>query len=365
MSLDAIGAEPPPHYIDAEAQPYCTTSPDVEWGLMHIGLGIVLTQLIFTDDVTKDLCYNTRLLRRQRTSHLSLALCTNAASVGTSGAAYMPCYAPDGSLMQGTAAQPCNQIQGTFSTCCATDLTSKPGVVQDICTTNGLCQNYWTYYSGQRLLTYWRGGCSDPTWNSPFCLKGVCVDDNVSHLFAAITLELMQTQQHRDWSQTVQNCTDGTWCCRADEAASCCSNNAVTKFRLAPIIGVSPSSAVSTTTLSTSPSTPNAARSPSSTQAAPSAGLSTGAKAGIGTGVALGFVALITIVLTMWRRKRIRNSSADTYRYDGKPELEARDVARRNDDMTTAINDPAGGEMHELHGGARLAELPTRTTHHS
>ena len=236
-------------------------------------------------------------------------------------------------------------------------------MVQDICTTNGLCQNYWTYYSGRRLLTYWRGGCSDPTWNSPFCLKGVCVDDNVSHLFAAITLELMLTQQHRDWSQTVQNCTDGTWCCRADEAASCCSNNAVTKFRLAATNGVPLPSTVSTTTLS--PSTSTAEPSPSSTQVEPSTGLGTGAKAGIGTNVALGFVALITIVVIMWRRKRIRSSSVDTYRYAGKPELEARDVERKHDDMITAVNDPARGETHELHGGARLAQLPTRTAHHS
>jgi len=111
MSLDAIGAEPPPHCIDAEAQPYYTTSPDVEWGHMHIGLGVVLTQLILTDDVTQELCYNTRLFRRQRTSHLSLALSTNPGVVATSGVVYMSCYATDGSLMQGTAAQPCNQIK--------------------------------------------------------------------------------------------------------------------------------------------------------------------------------------------------------------------------------------------------------------
>lgn len=46
----------------------------------------------------------------------------------------------------------------------------------DVCMPNGLCQGS----DGAKTIT-WRESCTDPTWNSPYCLNGLCttgVDEN-------------------------------------------------------------------------------------------------------------------------------------------------------------------------------------------
>lgn len=77
------------------------------------------------------------------------------------------CYNPDGSPLPGSIAdvQPCVLTSGAHSMCCAT-LRSE---FTDTCLPNGLCNDG----------AYWRDFCTDPSWNSPFCLKGVCTDDSV------------------------------------------------------------------------------------------------------------------------------------------------------------------------------------------
>lgn len=80
------------------------------------------------------------------------------------------CYNPDGSEIKDPAYQACNQFLGAFSPCCGTNHTGV--VAPDTCQTNGLCQN-----NGDSV--YWRQGCTDKTWKSPFCLH-LCTDPQVS-----------------------------------------------------------------------------------------------------------------------------------------------------------------------------------------
>ena len=86
------------------------------------------------------------------------------------------CYNPDGSLDTDPAAQPCNQVVGTQSMCCNTNRTTG-GTPPDTCEPNGLCLNR---YNGAPL--YWRGSCTERSWNSPYCLKGFCTSGLVSAL---------------------------------------------------------------------------------------------------------------------------------------------------------------------------------------
>ena len=87
------------------------------------------------------------------------------------------CYNPDGSEAQNSAAfQPCNQVTGTISQCCGTNWTGvNPEIANDVCQPNGLCLN-----SAHGLPLFWRSSCTDKTWQSPFCLKGLCTSVDVS-----------------------------------------------------------------------------------------------------------------------------------------------------------------------------------------
>lgn len=77
------------------------------------------------------------------------------------------CYAPDGTDRNGLPGggsnkyTPCETDNGDHSMCCNTG-------VGDTCHDDGLCWNE------AKLL--WRESCTDPTWQSPKCLK-LCVDD--------------------------------------------------------------------------------------------------------------------------------------------------------------------------------------------
>jgi hypothetical protein len=92
------------------------------------------------------------------------------------------CYFPNGTANSDPAFQPCNTTTGAQSMCCA---TNRPGYALDICLTNGLCQNPCNAdgdcgaESGGR---FWRESCTDPTWNSLYCLKNVCADTQVSFI---------------------------------------------------------------------------------------------------------------------------------------------------------------------------------------
>ncbi len=63
--------------------------------------------------------------------------------------------------------------------CCAINRSAN---LRDTCLSNGLCQNPCSADGdcGLGAGRFWREGCSDPTWKSPFCLKDVCTDPAVS-----------------------------------------------------------------------------------------------------------------------------------------------------------------------------------------
>lgn len=109
-------------------------------------------------------------------------------------AAQPKCYFPNGSEIQSsntTTYEACNGIAGATSQCCATS---------EGCSANGLCVSSEGQYS--------RGGCTDPTFQSPFCLS-ICT----SILLGGTS----------SGAADVLQCTDGTWCCGDDNSTtSCC-----------------------------------------------------------------------------------------------------------------------------------------------
>lgn len=78
------------------------------------------------------------------------------------------CYYPDGRLRTSLDYQPCSNVVGQHSMCCA---LANRGAGADLCLPNGLCSAF-TSDGSQTAL--WREGCTDPTWKSPACLK-ICM----------------------------------------------------------------------------------------------------------------------------------------------------------------------------------------------
>ncbi|KAF2821069.1 hypothetical protein CC86DRAFT_470840 [Ophiobolus disseminans] len=258
----------------------------------------------------------------------------------------MPCYNANGTLFWGDAYKPCNQVEGTTSTCCATNKPADWNQTNDVCQPNGLCKGTYESATKGRLPTYWRTGCTDRTWDSPFCLKGVCIND-----------------YSRSDSRTLQDCPDGTWCCGADETASCCTNNAAVKFKLAATVGVSPlPSPTSTVAISTSSAAASTATPPPASERLTSSnGLSTGAKAGIGAGVALGVLALIGLaVLVWWRRKQkqLPNDIKQEQYQDREKDTSAIHDGYEAPMLANELESDKRGTTHELHAQERLLELP-------
>ncbi|KUJ11909.1 uncharacterized protein LY89DRAFT_786076 [Mollisia scopiformis] len=195
------------------------------------------------------------------------------------------CYNPDGSAITDPAYQPCNQFSGVFSMCCGTNHTG--AVAVDVCQGDGLCQN-----SGDSV--YWRQGCTDKTWKSPYCLKlcttsaeGGDASDNVP----------------------VGQCSDGSWCCGGVNATCCQDKLGVV---IAATVGASSTSSssssssssstsMSTQTSSSATTTPPSTSSTSTNtptsiaSSGSSSGLDSGMKIGIGVGIAGGVIAIIAV----------------------------------------------------------------------
>ena len=87
---------------------------------------------------------------------LYLALCLLA----TRSQAQPACYTAD-TRLPATGDEPCYKIDGNQSTTCC-------GVAQS-CMENNLCYNA----AGDNGISegYWRGTCTDATWESPQCVK--------------------------------------------------------------------------------------------------------------------------------------------------------------------------------------------------
>ncbi|PVH80657.1 hypothetical protein DL98DRAFT_188763 [Cadophora sp. DSE1049] len=209
------------------------------------------------------------------------------------------CYNPDGSDIKDPAYQPCNQFVGTVSQCCGTNHTGV--VTPDTCQANGLCQN-----NGDSV--FWRQGCTDKTWKSPFCLN-LCTDpDNGGDASDNVP---------------VGQCSNGSWCCGGVNATCCNEKQGVV---IAATIGFSSSSSttstsssasstpLTSTTSTTASTTPNSASTPSPSNSiisVTSNGLGNGAKIGIGVGVAGVVIAIIAVTAFFLLRRR-RNKTPAT-----------------------------------------------------
>ena len=233
-------------------------------------------------------------------SPLILALVTLPSLITSS------CYSRNGTLITDIAYQPCSSIGE--SACCGTnhDGAGHTNVANDVCETNGLCQNYEAFDgTNEGVKLWWRQGCTDPEWKSPNCLASVC-----------------DTEEYEDDNAPVYSCGNGNWACGKKSYCSTSSRlftlaatvgkevvvstSASASASMTSVVTASLSSApASTTSTSASSDNPSSLRSSStptktasSTQlpAPISSGLGTGAKAGIGAGIAV-FILLLGIIL--------------------------------------------------------------------
>ena len=184
-------------------------------------------------------------------------------------------------------------------------------VADDKCMVNGLCQNFEAFdgtNTGQQL--WWRQSCTDPTWQSPYCLVDVCSVTEV--LFKPVAERSLSISLIQRWyalsNAPMRNCGGYSWCCGKEY---CCKTYA-NVFQLAATVGptspvASATSASSTANVgsSTSANTPVTFSRVDETS---SAGLSTGAKAGIGVGVAVVVLLAIAVTVLLLRLRKFKSS---------------------------------------------------------
>ncbi|KAK6363338.1 hypothetical protein TWF730_000774 [Orbilia blumenaviensis] len=229
------------------------------------------------------------------------------------------CYYPDGSLRNSTDYQPCNNVRGQHSMCCA---IANRGSGADICLSNGLCSGATADGVGRAL---WRESCTDPTWEDPACLK-IC---------------LRRGSQY-DWFRSdapITLCQDGTVCCGGKvTGGKCCDAGEgvqlPTNFlrSTATVIStvvssVKPSTMSTTTTSSaetssrtTGPASPSGTDSDlqnkiSETPSASSipmasSGMPNGAKIAIGVAIPVLVIGVAALAFFIWRRHTRRQSPA-------------------------------------------------------
>ncbi|KAF2645411.1 hypothetical protein P280DRAFT_545387 [Massarina eburnea CBS 473.64] len=169
---------------------------------------------------------------------------------------------------QGPDFQPCSNIAGVVSMCCATNRTNpaggllSKGMTADRCLSNGLCQNEsFNATSGIRYFDYWRNGCTASPVDKTKCLADICVGKSDQNHQGAATGSALLTP------------CDGTptsefWCC-AKNSASCCGTN--DQIKLAATLGETPrESSTTSSPLAPPPTTPSPAAA-SSTDISPAA----------------------------------------------------------------------------------------------
>ncbi|KAF3308191.1 hypothetical protein TWF173_001659 [Orbilia oligospora] len=238
------------------------------------------------------------------------------------------CYYPDGRLRNSTDYQPCNNVVGQHSMCCA---LANRGSGGDLCLPNGLCSAF-TADGSQTAL--WRESCTDPTWEDPACLK-ICLMKGKGYNWVK-------------WDAPITVCRDGTICCgnKEDLGGVCCKEGkgiqiaaTLRNTEITPIVTSSRlissdrSGFVSTatiTTLVTSSPNPNSTGGPDSSpnaeirtsgastssaaptnQALSSIGMPDTTKIAIGVGIPLLVIAVVLVVfLFRWRSKRLARKSA-------------------------------------------------------
>jgi hypothetical protein len=299
------------------------------------------------------------------------------------------CYSRNGTLITDIAYQPCNSSPSADSACCGLNHSGAGhvGIADDVCGTNGLCQNYEAFDgTNQGVKMWWRQGCTDATWQSANCLASVC-----------------DMAEYEYENAPVYSCGNGKWCCGKK---SCC-NASTGLFTLAATLGAAVSTSevsVSTSTsASISTSLPETTRSESATTADPSTSsvtvamtdaskiilnivtptgtvnsepplstavdsslLSTAAKAGIGAGVAVLALLLGIILFLLHKVKKHKKQqlpwdkaelSGQSQQSRGKPEM----VVYAREIEATPVELPAhAATAVEMNAQQDKAELAAR-----
>ncbi|KAF2150174.1 hypothetical protein K461DRAFT_323620 [Myriangium duriaei CBS 260.36] len=223
------------------------------------------------------------------------------------GSVAATCYMSNGTA-QSDAFKPCQSFHGSY--CCELNVNvtvNNVTQVEDACLDNGLCK---MVEDKTGIISYWREGCSDPSWPSDWCLTGVCgngVDNNYNNDAAMTPCDGTASSK--------------TWCCGHNNTA-CCGKGLPDEYTISPTIAglaayrtSQTQSTVTTSSTTSQSSTPNfqSATPASSSTIPPSKGVSGGAKAGIGIGVGLGLIALVSVaVLLIFMRKRRAQKSQAT-----------------------------------------------------
>ncbi|KAF2872363.1 hypothetical protein BDV95DRAFT_593749 [Massariosphaeria phaeospora] len=215
------------------------------------------------------------------------------------------CFGLDGNTM-GPENQPCSNVPGAISACCASNRTnhfggsSTQGATADKCLSNGLCHNIEVYSPSVIYVHYWRSGCTTTPGDNRLCLADVCIKP-----------PQVRGGGGAEMTPCNGNETSETWCCGTN--TDCCGTK--DEVRLPVIMGLSSSSsssiAVSTSTPSTSlgstgTSTPTAAPLAESPRVEQRASLGAGAIAGIAVSVTIAALAILALLILgrRWRRRK-------------------------------------------------------------
>lgn len=251
--------------------------------------------------------------QQQLSRALSYHLVLLSALLFPSAAAQAPCYFPGGTIAKN--AHPCN-TSAAVSVCCGPNA---------VCLSNGLCL--------QNGSNYWRGACTDQTWLSQEC-PGWCKRE-FSEVSAGSAPSLTAHPEVKDSGANIISCQNVTH----DAADYACESPAngcdsgIYRFRIDPdyvteavyissagSFSLEPQSSTSTALSTSAASSGVVALTTSSTQTSATAtstplsppGLTTGAKAGIGVGAAVGIlliVALGTVACVFYRRAKPRHDT--------------------------------------------------------
>ncbi|KAL3418091.1 hypothetical protein PVAG01_09806 [Phlyctema vagabunda] len=214
------------------------------------------------------------------------------------------CYTPAGVVVTSDLV-PCNAVvaaDGQGSMCCSMGQGSQ----NDTCHPTGLCKNGGLFF---------RDFCSDPTWNSPYCLKDVCMDDND---FGS------STSYARMFSCGDNDSGAPTFCCGEGRDETCCQNSTAVFAMASPLIRVNGTvgfastitithTATATGTAASAGVTPSG-ESSNSTASLASCSQSPAAKnAAIGLGAGLGAVLLASAVAFFLLRRKWKGGPRQDY----------------------------------------------------
>lgn len=219
-----------------------------------------------------------------------------------------PCYYANGTMMRPSEVRQCST--GVSTICCTINRPNPPGNetteagwTQDECLPNGLCQNRAMSH-GKRKTAWWVEYCTNPDVTSTDCLD-ICRSTRDGNGGSLIT----PCGEAGDGSYNALDDERETtrWCCGGSDA--CCTNNIGVIELPRNFTGRAIASSTSTSTVpptSTSTTPPTTTRTSSqvsvTSEATPTAsnvpyaendGLSSGAKAGIGIGTAVGIIAIL------------------------------------------------------------------------